>query len=132
MSEVFNNVGLYSKAPPPASPSPKAVDSPLPFQPRSPLPRPHPTAPAVAPVTSAAGVIADGSAWKKKKPVEHSGTSRDTCARADPPFPLPLVLHDMRPSGVPIPNPSHVTHGPIIQKPGNCHRPFNTSNGPSR
>ena len=154
MSEAFNNVGLYSKAPPSASPSPKAADSPLPSQPCPPPPLsspplvlppplfspplvlpppcPHSTAPVAALVTLAAGVTAGGSARKKKKAVERSGTSRNTRAHADPPSPPPLVLHDTRPSGVPIPNLSHVTHGPIVQKPGNRCRPFNTSNGPFR
>ena len=98
-------------------------------KPVPPPPCPHSAAPAAAPVTLAAGATAGGSAQKKKKKVvEHFGTSCDTtCACADLPSLLPLVLHDMHLSGG-ISNPSHVTCGPIIQRPGNCHHPFNTSN----
>jgi len=96
MSEAFNNIRLYSKAPPPVSPSSKAVDPPLPFQPRPPPPRPCPTAPVAVPVTSAAGVTAGGSVWKKKKAVEYSGTSRDTHM-------LTLILP-------PLPHLFHMTH----------------------
>ena len=82
VSEAFTSIGLYPKAPSPAPPSPKDADSPLPSQPCPPPPHPHPTAPAAAPVTSAAGVTMSGSAQKKKKPVERSGTSCNTHARA--------------------------------------------------
>jgi len=136
VSKAFSNIGIYSKAPPPAPPSPKVADSPSPLQTHPPSPCPHPTAPAAAPVTLAAGTTAGSSAQKKKKVVEHSGTSHDmTHAHADPPLPPPPVQHDTRPSG----GKNHMHHspesfacGPVIQRPGGCRRPFNTSNGPSR
>ena len=93
MSEAFNNIGLYSKAPPLASLSPKAADFPPPIPTSSSPPCPHPTAPVPVLVTSAAGVTVGGSAWKKKKVVECSGTSCDTCARADPSSPPPHWYH---------------------------------------
>jgi len=134
ISKAFTSIGLYPKAPSPAPPSPKDADSPLPSQPHPLPPHPRPTASVVAPVTSAAGVTVGGSAQKKKKMVEHSGTSCDTCACADPPSPPPPVPHDMHPSE----GKNHIhdllagsAHGPVIQRPGNCKRLFNTSNGPS-
>jgi len=89
VSEAFNNIRIYLKAPLSAPPSPKVADSLSPLQTHPPPPRPHLTAPVAAPVTSAAGPTVDGSAWKKKV-VEHSGTSYDTtCACANPPSFLP-------------------------------------------
>jgi len=135
ISKAFTSIRLYPKAPSPAPPSPKDADSPLPSQLCPPPPCPHPTAPAVVLVTSAAGITVGGSAWQKKKAVECSGTSRNIHAHADPPSPPPPVLHDMRPSGGK--NYMHDSlassaRGPVVQRPGNCCRPFNTSNGPSR
>jgi len=61
-----------------------------------PPPHPLPTAPAAVPVTLAAGAAVGGSAQKKKKAVEHSGTSCDTlCACANPPSLSPPAPHDM-------------------------------------
>jgi len=82
ISEEFSNIEIYSKAPLPAPLSP----SPLQAHPSP--PHPHPTAPAAAPVTSAAGATVGGSAQKKKKAVEHSGTSCNTtctCANSSSP-----------------------------------------------
>jgi len=88
VSEVFSNIGIYSKAPPPASLSPKVADSPSLIQTRHPPPHPHPTAPAAVPVTSAAGATMGDSAWKKKKVVEHPETSCNTTyAHTDLPSP---------------------------------------------
>ena len=134
VSEAFSNIGIHSKAPP-ASPSPKVADSLSPPQTHPPSPRPHPTALVAALVTLAAGTTAGSSAWKKKKAVECSGTSRDTIyACANPPFPPPPVLHDTHTSG----GKNHVHDSPesfacepVIQRPGSCHRPFNTSNSSS-
>jgi len=85
ISKVFSNIGIYSKAPPPACPSPKDADSPSP-----PQPRPHPTAPAAAPVTLAAGATAGRSTRKKKKAVEHPGTPSNMIrARTNLPSLLP-------------------------------------------
>ena len=134
-SKAFSNIRIYSKAPPPVPPSPKVADSlSSPQTHPSPL-RPHPTAPVAVLVTLAAGTTAGGSAQKKKKAVERSGTSCDmTCACADPPSPPSPVPHDthlLEGKNHVRDSPAGFACGPIIRRPGNCCCPFNTSNSPS-
>ena len=119
------------------SPSPKVMDSPSPSQP-------------ILPSLSSSHCLCSSTGyfgcwcycgWQCMEEEEGSGTFwnitwHDTCLcwsflLSSPSLSIP---HDTCPSGgknhmhdLPV----SFAHGPAIQRPGNCCRPFNTSNGPS-
>jgi len=88
VSEVFSNIGIYSKAPPPAPPSPKDADS---FSPLQTCPPPPliliPLLLQQCHLLWLLVLLRVGSVQKKKKVVEYPGTSHNTIhAHADPPL----------------------------------------------